>query len=142
LIAREERNRAVYEQFAYDSRDRLDYARRSGSVVLDLSYDEVGNVTSKSDIGNYRYDPTRKHAVVAAGSNAYSYDANGAVVNANGTTISWLSYDLPSQLTHPRATTQPSTTAGPRALPAGGPCGWQPDRDVVWGRRPLRKNHA
>jgi hypothetical protein len=30
LVAREERNRAVYEQFTYDSRDRLDYARQVG----------------------------------------------------------------------------------------------------------------
>ena len=101
LLQREERNRGVYEQFAYDNRDRLDYAQRSGSVTLDLSYDETGNITHKSDVGNYRYDPVRKHAVVAAGANNYAYDANGAVVNANGTTIHWLSYDLPSQITHP-----------------------------------------
>ena len=101
LLQREERNRGVYEQFTYDNRDRLDYVQRAGSVTLDLSYDETGNITYKSDVGNYRYDTIRKHAVVAAGANSYSYDANGAVVNANGTSIQWLSYDLPSQLTHP-----------------------------------------
>ena len=72
LLQREERNRGVYEQFVYDNRDRLDYVQRAGSVTLDLSYDETGNITYKSDVGNYRYDTVRKHAVVAAGANTYS----------------------------------------------------------------------
>jgi RHS repeat-associated protein len=101
LSMREERNRGVQEQFFYDNHDRLDYVTRGGAVVLDLAYDATGNLTYKSDVGQYRYDTTRKQAVVAAGSNTYAYDANGAVVNASGTTINWLSYGLPSQLTHP-----------------------------------------
>jgi RHS repeat-associated protein len=101
LTLREERNRGVQEQFFYDVRDRLDYVTRGGSVVLDLAYDDAGNLTYKSDVGDYRYDGSRRQAVLAAGANTYAYDANGAVVNASGTTISWLSYDLPSQLTHP-----------------------------------------
>jgi RHS repeat-associated protein len=101
LTLREERNGGVQEQFFYDSLDRLDYVSRGGSTLLDLTYDEVGNLTFKSDVGTYRYDVNRRQAVVAAGANTYAYDANGAVVNASGTSISWLSYDLPSQLTHP-----------------------------------------
>jgi RHS repeat-associated protein len=101
LTLREERNRGVVEQFAYDSRDRLDHVSRGGAVVLDLAYDETGNLTYKSDVGTYRYDTSRGQAVTAAGTNTYSYDANGAVVNASGTVISWLSYDLPGRLAHP-----------------------------------------
>lgn len=101
LVSREERSRGVLEQFHYDDRDRLDYVTRAGSVVLDLAYDEVGNLTYKSDVGTYRYDTTRRQQVVAAGSNTYAYDANGAVVDASGTSIQWLSYDLPGQLAHP-----------------------------------------
>ena len=69
--------------------------------MLDLAYDEIGNVTYKSDVGAYVYDATKKHAVVAAGANSYAYDANGAVVNASGTTISWASFDLPTRIVHP-----------------------------------------
>ena len=101
LSLREERNRGVQERFYYDARDRLDYVTRGGATVLDLGYDDTGNLAYKSDVGTYRYDAYRKQAVVAAGANTYAYDANGAVVNASGTTISWSSFDLPVQLTHP-----------------------------------------
>jgi len=101
LTLREERNRGVQERFYYDERDRLDYVVRGGATVLDLAYDDIGNLTYKSDVGTYRYDSNRKQALVAAGANSYSTDANGAVVLANGTTISWWSFDLPRQFTHP-----------------------------------------
>lgn len=93
--------RGISEQFDYDNRDRLDLARRGGAPTLDLAYDEIGNITSKSDVGTYRYDTARKHAVVAAGSNSYAYDASGSMTNANGSAVSWFSYGLPSQITHP-----------------------------------------
>ena len=101
LKDRSDVNRGVVEQFTYDTRDRLDLVQRAGVTTLDLAYDDLGNVTYKSDIGAYRYDAVRKHAVVAAGSNTYAYDANGAVTNASGSSIGWYSYDLPSQITHP-----------------------------------------
>ena len=91
----------VNEVFSYDSRDRLDFMTSSSGAFLDLAYDEIGNVTYKSDVGPYAYDATKKHAVVAAGANNYAYDANGAVVNASGTTISWASFDLPTRIAHP-----------------------------------------
>ncbi|MGB5102584.1 MAG: FG-GAP-like repeat-containing protein, partial [Steroidobacteraceae bacterium] len=101
LAMREERSRSVQEHFAYDARDRLDYVSRNGSMTLDLAYDDAGNITYKSDVGSYRYDSSLRHRVTAAGANTYAYDASGAVVNASGTAISWLSFGLPSQLTHP-----------------------------------------
>lgn len=101
LVSREERNHGVLEQYYYDNRDRLDYVMRGGSMALDLAYDDIGNLTYKSDVGTYRYDTSRRQAAVAAGSNTYTYDANGAVTSASGTTIGWRSYDLPSQITHP-----------------------------------------
>jgi RHS repeat-associated protein len=101
LTLREERNRGVQERFYYDNRDRLDYVTRGGSVVLDLGYDDIGNLTYKSDVGTYTYDPIRRQTPTKVGVNSYSYDANGAAVFANGTRIYWLSFELPSQITHP-----------------------------------------
>ena len=57
-----------------------------------------GNVTSRSDVGNYAYHATRKHAVVTAGANSYAYDANGNMSTRNGATITWTSYNLPASL--------------------------------------------
>jgi RHS repeat-associated protein len=101
LLQREERNLGVIERFSYDSRDRLDLVTLNGATTLDIDHDEVGNIVRKSDVGNYSYDASRRQLVTAAGANTYAYDAGGAVVNASGTTISWLSYDLPAQITHP-----------------------------------------
>ena len=33
--------------------------RSAGGAYLDLSYDETGNITYKSDVGTYRYDTTQ-----------------------------------------------------------------------------------
>jgi RHS repeat-associated protein len=100
LIERRDAVRNLHETYRYDSRDRLDDVRSNGAMSLDLDYDEVGNITYKSDIGQYRYDTVRPHAAVAAGSNAYSYDNTGAVVQANGTSLQWASYNLPTRISH------------------------------------------
>jgi len=71
LTMREERNRGVQEHFYYDNRDRLDYVMRGGAMLLDLGYDDLGNLTYKSDVGAYRYDPNRRQAVVGAGDSAF-----------------------------------------------------------------------
>jgi RHS repeat-associated protein len=101
LARRTERNSGVEETFSYDAVNRLDHVQRGGVMALDLAYDAVGNLTYKSDVGQYSYDTTRGNALVSAGSNSYSYDANGAVANASGTRIVWQSFDLPSRIMHP-----------------------------------------
>jgi RHS repeat-associated protein len=101
LVRRTERNAGVDEAFAYDAVNRLDQVQRGGVLALDLAYDAVGNLTYKSDVGQYSYDTTRGNALVSAGANTYSYDANGAVATASGTRIVWQSFDLPSRIMHP-----------------------------------------
>ena len=71
---------------------------RNGTQTLDANYDLSGNLTSRSDVGSYSYHATKKHAVIAAGTNTYAYDANGNVTTRNGATLSWASYDLPTSL--------------------------------------------
>ena len=89
---------SVHETFTYDTLDRLDTSMRNGTTNLDVNYDASGNVTSKSDVGSYTYDATKIHAVTTAGSNTYSYDANGNVISRNGSTLGWTSYDRPSRI--------------------------------------------
>jgi RHS repeat-associated protein len=56
-------------------------------------YNEIGNITYNSRVGEYRYGPsgpssTRPHAVtntvVASGTISFTYDANGSLVNGGG----------------------------------------------------------
>ncbi|MCU0975953.1 MAG: FG-GAP-like repeat-containing protein [Steroidobacteraceae bacterium] len=95
MVERSDLNRGVTERFNYDALDRLDNVRRNGALTLDLAYDFAGNITSRSDVGSYAYHPTRKHAVVTAGSRSYAYDANGNMTSRAGAAIAWTSFNLP-----------------------------------------------
>jgi RHS repeat-associated protein len=100
------------ETFVYDGFDRLDTSQRNGVTNLDLAYDAIGNVTSKTSatetaehIGTYNYTTaqagcsyyshSQRHAVRKAGSTVYCYDANGNLTSRGGESISWYSYNLP-----------------------------------------------
>ncbi|WP_422360213.1 FG-GAP-like repeat-containing protein [Reichenbachiella sp.] len=53
------------ETFNYDNLNRLIKSEITGKSygALDMSYDELGNLTYKSDVGYYHYDGTKPHAV-------------------------------------------------------------------------------
>jgi YD repeat-containing protein len=54
----------------------------------------MGNITS-GPLGTYSYGTSRPHAAAAAGSNTYSYDANGAVLGRTESGTSYThTYDL------------------------------------------------
>ena len=69
--------------YSYDGIDRLLSAANSAdtSSSRTFTYDDAGNMTNNSGLGAYTY-PTqgvgavRPHAVTAAGSNSYVYNAN------------------------------------------------------------------
>ncbi len=71
--------------YGYDDLNRLTSYKVTGAVNGDdhseaYSYDPVGNITNKSDLGDYSYAGTgfpNPDAVTALGSTAYSYDSNG-----------------------------------------------------------------
>jgi hypothetical protein len=70
------------QDFAYDALNRIISATTAyggnGQYSESYAYDPLGNFTNKSDLGNYTYgDAAHIHAVTAAGSNTYTYDANG-----------------------------------------------------------------
>lgn len=98
LTQRQELNLGVTETFVYDALDRLDFSQLNGVTNLDLAYDAIGNITSKSGVGTYVYHATKKHAVASAGANSYGYDANGNMTSRNGATITWASYNLPTSI--------------------------------------------
>ncbi len=74
------------QTFTYDALNRLTSASTNavgnGQYSESYSYNPIGNLTSKSDLGSYSYPPSgansvRPHAVTSVGGYSYSYDANG-----------------------------------------------------------------
>lgn len=103
VTQRQESNLGLTENFYYDNLYRLDYSTLNGSTNVDLSYDAMGNILTKTDVagtGGWSYHATKKHAVTSTGTGGYSYgyDANGNMTSRNGATISWSSYNYPTLL--------------------------------------------
>jgi RHS repeat-associated protein len=104
VTQRQNNNLGLTENFFYDNLYRLDHSTLGGTLNLQMGYDAMGDITSKSDVAGgttWTYDPTRKHAVTEAGSSSftYAYDANGNVSARNGSIIGWTSYNYPSGVT-------------------------------------------
>ncbi len=99
------------ESICYDSVYRMDHTTATMACAdpakLQMSYNNMGNILSKTsttdpndNVGNYTYDMTHKHRVLAAGANySYTYDNNGNAITRNGSSISWTSYDMPLTIT-------------------------------------------
>ncbi len=111
LSTREDSIQGVYESFDYDLLNRL-----TGGAVYDAlddtereaktySYDAVGNIVNKSDVGaeDYEYESGNEagsgdagpHAVVSAGGNTYEYDDNGNMTSGAGKAMTWTSFNKP-----------------------------------------------
>ena len=98
-----------------DIRERFEYDRLTASHVASdlyisnefngtqsLRYDVLGNITHKSDVGDYSYGSGQAagpHAVVAAGGDSFTYDANGNMLTGSGRTLQWSSFNKPTQMT-------------------------------------------
>jgi YD repeat-containing protein len=85
------------EEFFYDNLHRLDSSTRNGTQNLDMAYDVLGNISSKSDVGAYTYHATKKHQLSSAGGySGFAYDANGNMTTGRTGSIDWTSYNYPS----------------------------------------------
>jgi len=100
LSERRDDRQSLTETFFYDSMHRLDYSELGGTQNLDLAYQDNGNILSKDDVSgsNYGYHASKVHAVTSAGTNSFEYDANGNAKKRNGHTITWTSYNKPSDI--------------------------------------------
>lgn len=104
---------ALTEDFYYDGLNRLDYSRLNGVTTpnLDMSYDSLGNIQSKTEGGgsnayNYSaqqagcsyYSHAQPNAVRRVGTSVYCYDQNGNMTRRAGSDITWYSYNLPNRI--------------------------------------------
>lgn len=99
LTQRVDSNELLTEDFGYDVLNRLTSYQIVGQTAKTVTYDDMGNITSKSDTGTYTYAATggaRPHAVKSiAGSltTSFLYDANGNMINGSGRNIAWTSFN-------------------------------------------------
>ena len=98
VTQRQDNNLGLTENFYPDILNRLDHT--TGPSALQMHYDVMGNITSRSDIASgatWTYDPVHKHRVLTAGdsNHTYTYDNNGNVITRNGNSINWSSYNYP-----------------------------------------------
>jgi YD repeat-containing protein len=71
-------------------------------LTITYTYNQIGNMTSNAQVGTYTYPASgassvRPHAVTTAGSNSYTYDANGNMLTGAGRTFN--SYDFENRPT-------------------------------------------
>lgn len=125
LVARSDANQSLSETNLYDGLNRLKQSTinssGAGLVSQTYTYDDIGNIKTRSGVGTYTYGAvnSKPHAVAsialaAGGSRSYSYDDNGNLTtetekNASGTavgtrTISYTSFDMPLTVTKSSAT--------------------------------------
>lgn len=92
------------ETFTYDVLNRLKTYNTTGSATVSKSvnYNDIGNITSKSDVGLYVYAAAgtyRPHAVVGAGGVDYAYDADGNMLSGGGRTVTWTAFNKVAAMT-------------------------------------------
>lgn len=108
VTSRSDTQTGFAEEFQYDELSRLTAANvtlfkgaapKTGVAPanLTLTYDALGNIRTKSDVGTYGY-ATTPHAVSTAGPYSYKYDANGNMTSGAGRTITWTLFDKPQRI--------------------------------------------
>jgi len=107
LTARIDNRRSRREGMTFDVLDRLqNYTVKdfSDNVLesVQMTYDALGNITYKSDVGCYKYDQTGNagpHAVTSIdGLGDYTYDAFGNVTSAPDYSVTYTSFDKASTI--------------------------------------------
>ncbi|MGH1541889.1 MAG: RHS repeat domain-containing protein [Arenicella sp.] len=130
LTQRQNLLQSTDETFAYDNLNRLTSYQHQSSVTqtTTVNYDALGNIIYKSDVGTYRYDTSRPHAVsrvdLPLDANAlaqfdvpmqwgsqekrltapqvhgvnYVYDANGNLQQSGDRMAYWTSFNKPYTL--------------------------------------------
>ncbi len=107
LTQRADGNENWTENFCYDEMNRLvqyglvNLGNCTGGAGKTVSYDRIGNITFKSDVGHYTYSGAGPHAVTRTDGTLnedYFYDANGNMELGAGRTITWAAFNKVSTI--------------------------------------------
>ena len=63
LTQRKDNQKGREENFTYDNLNRLTSAQVVGQSALTMTYGNLGNITSKTDVGSYVYHPMKPNAI-------------------------------------------------------------------------------
>jgi len=94
--------------YQYDDANRLTGVRRGAGTTLGggteidnkaYTYNNIGNITGFEGQAYTYTDAAHKHAVTAAGANAYTYDANGNMLAGADRAYIWNSENKPVSIT-------------------------------------------
>lgn len=108
-------NPTLSESFVYDNLNRITGSTTNRGSFKKYSYDSLGNIMSKSDMGAYTYGQSGAgpHAVSCIlpsdGSSSifYTYDMTGNMLsNSRGLSISYWSFGLPAKIVRGSASVQ------------------------------------
>jgi RHS repeat-associated protein len=99
---------AMSETFTYDALDRMQTSQVSGLDLKNFGYDALGNIASKTNVGNYAYtncpNGSQPHphlvcgitgTVVGLTNPGYTYDANGNTQSGLNRLYTWSAANLP-----------------------------------------------
>lgn len=89
LLQRKDVTRGITEGFEYDNLNRLTRVTKDGTESLKMTYDDYGNILTKSDVGNYNYGQkdNNPHALL-------SIDMSGnTIVSQTSQNVTYTSFD-------------------------------------------------
>ena len=105
LTERNDHINALDEKYGYDELNRLLSITLNGAAENSFTYDVLGDMLTKGDVGTYTYPATgavQPHGVskITSGSNVTNvvYDADGNILTASGATrrtMTWTPYNMP-----------------------------------------------
>jgi len=130
LIYRSDARTGIFEYSCYDPLNRLtQYAVGNGVTSCSstqnykaVTYDPIGNITSKSDVGTYSYNApgsTRPHAVASIMgavngmvNPTYGYDNNGNMLSGAGRAVNYTAFNMIASINNGGSTTVTFTYDG------------------------------
>lgn len=104
LESRNDAGLGLTENFTYDALNRVTQVQLNGATNLTITYDALGNIKTKSDVGTYTYGgvnagPHQVKSITGALANTYQYDANGNRIKSKNETIDYTSFNQPKTIT-------------------------------------------